>query len=334
MNAGCNTRGEVTGCQHMRRRAATPMEVILVVAAGVLVVGLLTPALRAASGRSRDTVCLANLNSIGVAVRTYAGERSHTLPGPVHAALYHNLDDYPYSQGQERFLPWLLRVAADASDIERMITCPTAAGVNPDSAFDHFYLATSRHVSPTHYALNNVGTITSDSGATSGARTTAPAYYFGFSPWLGASPEILELARRNPPRSFGEISNPQREWMIADAWYRKRSNPAFAELQQEGPFQTDWTGEALPHFAPHGARRQRSYLYTDSGQRAQQAADIRQRKADGVTNTLFFDGHVARVPSRTYTVAGFELLYGFSGTVNPAMLNPLPGSPAWQGIWH
>ena len=61
---------------------------------------------------------------------------------------------------------------------------------------------------------------------------------------------------------------------------------------------------------------------------------IRNRKSDGITNTLFFDGHAAGVPSRTYMVGAYEILYGFPGTVNPAQVNPPPSSVIWDGIWR
>jgi len=55
---------------------------------------------------------------------------------------------------------------------------------------------------------------------------------------------------------------------------------------------------------------------------------VRQNKSDGATNTLFFDGHAAGVPSRTLTRSGLELLYGFPGTVNP--YTPLPSQAIWR----
>jgi prepilin-type processing-associated H-X9-DG protein len=106
------------------------------------------------------------------------------------------------------------------------------------------------------------------------------------------------------------------------------------ELQQEGPYQHEWTGESLPNFAPHERRGSQNYSYTGTDARRAQSARIRLGKSDGITNTLFFDGHAAGVPSRTYVVGGWEFLYGFPGTVNPAQVNPPAGSVYWLGIWR
>jgi prepilin-type processing-associated H-X9-DG protein len=120
--------------------------------------------------------------------------------------------------------------------------------------------------------------------------------------------------------------------MIADAWYRQGSGPG--EWSQQGPYQISFTGEALPPFAPHGRRSTTGYVFSSSGNRAQQCSRIRSQMSDGVTNTLFFDGHAAPVPSRRYMVGYFDVLYGFPGTVNPAKMNPPPESLYWSGVWQ
>ena len=75
-------------------------------------------------------------------------------------------------------------------------------------------------------------------------------------------------------------------------------------------------------------------MYPNLTERQMAAIRIRQTQADGLTNTVFFDGHAAAVPSRTFTVNGFKLLYGFPGTVNPLLTTSL-GQMAWDsGTWE
>jgi prepilin-type processing-associated H-X9-DG protein len=304
-------------------RAFTLVELLALVALIALLVLTLAPSLRAAAGRSKTQVCLDNLRSLGVAVRLYA-EESGTLPGPLHPAVWHGMlrddDDPQYQYLRERQLAWRLRVALGSQITDRLITCPVMGDIVPDSSFDHFYEETGRPVYAAHYALNSYGAIGG------GTRNTDPSYYFGY---YGYFPDD-----DRPPIPLGAVRNADREWMIADAWYRPRVNAGFLELQQEGPYQWSWTGESLPNFAPHERRGSRNYSFTSSDARNSQSARIRNCKSDGITNTLFFDGHAAGVPSKTYLVGPWELLYGFRGTVNPAQIDPPPDSPAWDGVWR
>ena len=90
----------------------------------------------------------------------------------------------------------------------------------------------------------------------------------------------------------------------------------------------------MPNFAPHLRRFASNYTFTSTDTRDAESSSIRLSKSDGSTNTVFFDGHAASVPSQTYRVGGFEILYGFRGTVNPAKVDPPPSSPAWSGVWR
>lgn len=301
------------------KRAFTLTELVAVLAVGGAVTGLLTPALYDARERARATTCLDSLRQLGSAVHWY-NEVCGALPGPLHPAVYHGMDETltgdPAGEAQRnRHLTWKLRAVVGAAMNDRLVTCPTTARIDPDEQFAQ-YVTFGRLVRPTHYALNNPGT-SDGSGASGGARETSPANYFGLSnlPGYGSHPIVA-------------IPNPQREWLIADAWYRRSTNPAFPQLQQDGPYQLGWTGEALPNFAPHQRRTQAAYRYVTSAQRDAESSSIRAAKQDGVTNTLFVDGHASGIASRTLTVNGFELLYGFPGTVNPA--TPLPNGAIWR----
>ena len=151
--------------------------------------------------------------------------------------------------------------------------------------------------------------------------------YFGVSSWSASDAALLAIERQFPPRQLSKVQKTGEEWMIADAWYRKRTNASSPELQQEGPYQSDWTGEALPNFAPHGSRI-REYAFGSTGDRDSESSRIRSGKQDGKTNTVFFDGHAVPVKSRRLVANGFELLYGFPGTVNPRTIPP--GGAYWE----
>ena len=312
------------------KRAFTLTELVTIAAAGCLLLGLLMPALCAVGERNKTDVCLSNLHSLGLAVRMYA-EQDGKLPGRLHPAVSHETlePDYP-SPLQYRSLVWLLRNQLGETIDDRLITCPVMAEINPDANFTRFDMGTGRSVYPVHYAVNNWGPNSSDPNysISGGVRTTNPQYYFGF-----AAPYPTPGLPFDPVR-YGAVPNPDREWMLADAWYRS-VNTGYPELQQEGPYQSSWSGEALPNFAPHLRRIASVYSFTDSSGRTAASARIRQRKSDGSTNTAFFDGHAASVPSQSYVMpTGSVLLYGFPGTVNPAKINPPPSNLAWLGVWR
>lgn len=300
-----------------RMRAFTLTELVATVAAIGALLLVLVPALQAAGGRDDAAACLQNLHALGVAVRTYADEYG-TLPGPLSAAVLHDITAQTEEYFREQQLSWKLRSVLGNEIGDRLITCPTASALNPDANYVQYMLYTGRSVRPTHYAINNAGS----GGPGGGLRTTNPACYFGE---VGPPPTYEVLI---PPRRWGQITRPAEEWMIADAWYRPRTNPSSPELQQEGSFQTSLAGEALPYFAPHDRSAPESYVFTGSSARNSGCTKVRQNKSDGSTNTLFFDGHAAGVPSRTLTRSGFELLYGFPGTANPQ--TPLPAQAIWR----
>ncbi len=334
-----------------RSRAFTLIELLVVVAIIGLLISILLPSLARARRQAKSVKCLSNLRTLGQGVVTYASESRDGLPGPLHPAVYRNqgidaltnnpIRSYSYDFArwfQKRFLTYKLRrIFNDSESQANSITdqvsiCPALEQINPDSNFVDF--ASVRPVFPTDYVLNNVGVNTADeqSGSVNGFRVTNPSYYFGFSSYSQNDPQLLAIERNNPPKKLAKINRAAEEWMIADAWYRPRPNGGTPELQQEGPYQWGWTGVALPNFAPHFSGM--AYTPTaDDGARNVDSSRIRNGKDDGLTNTVFFDGHAKGVESKTYYVNGFALLYGFPGTVNPAMKSPPEGSAAWNGVW-
>jgi prepilin-type processing-associated H-X9-DG protein len=292
----------------------------VVVSIIALLIAILLPSLNKARQQAKSVICLSNLKSLSTGVTIYVADGpSGKLPGPLHPAVYRNqglkaLMEQSYCPmtyerarfEQERQLTWKLRTAfADSQSTrdsltDRVSTCPVAEAINPDANFKSFHSSTGKCVFPTHYVINNVGENAIDEGSAGGAlgnlRTTFPAQYFGFSPWAGAPLDVQQYAKDHPPLPVSRIKRVSAEWMIADAWYRPRTNPGRPELQQEGPYQWQWSGEALPNFAPHLQRHRKGYRY--SSNRNQQSSTIRSGKRDGRTNTAFFDGHAASVASK------------------------------------
>lgn len=339
--------------QSRHRNAFTLIELLVVVAIIALLISILLPSLAKAREHTKSVKCLANLRSTGQAVVTYSSEWLGFLPGPLHPAIYRNqsldylmsnpiknfgLDDALYQQ--TRFLSFKIRKQNNDSSggadtvTDRVTSCPTMDGINPDRNFQAYTQAVgSKYAFPTSYVINNVGANDPDSFApASGLRTTDPTYYFGYSPNSRGDQAQWEFAKKNPPKPLERIKRSAEEWMIADAWYRNRTNPISPVFQQEGPYQVGWTGEALPYFAPHFAKGNPSYRFSGSNERKNEASAARTSKVDGKTNTVFFDGHAEPVRSKTLKANNFELLFGFPGTVNT--YNPTNNPVVKQAYWE
>ncbi len=330
----------------IKRPAFTLIELLVVVAIIALLISILLPSLSRARRQAKSVICTTNLRTLGQGITTFATGNNDRLPGPLHPAVYRDqgiealtnptngLPPMSYDTAQwqqQRFLTHVLRQEfGDTDEMANSISdevsrCPIGDEVNPDENFVRFYEATGRSAYPTNYVVNTIH-LEDDSpqgGAVGGKRVTNPAHYFGWAKWA-------EDADHLPPQKLTAIQRPAEEWAVAEAWYRPKTG-GFEELQQEAPYQYDWTGHSLPNFAPHFSGK--VYDYTSADERDASSVRIREGKEDGETNTVFFDGHAAPVTSKTFMVAGFDLLYGFPGTVNPAMDSPDESSPVWQGVW-
>jgi prepilin-type N-terminal cleavage/methylation domain-containing protein/prepilin-type processing-associated H-X9-DG protein len=318
-------------------RAFTLIELLVVVAIIGVLLAILLPYLRQARAQARSVVCLSNLRSLGQGVISYT-TRSDRLPGHLHPALYrdqgtdaikndplYNYDAYY----QSRQLTFKLRQSFADSDsfknsiTDQVSTCPELVGIVPDSSFREYVNETGNHVYPTHYVINNIGTGNPDDpgaghgGAVDNQRWTDPQYYFGYSPNSPNDPKQIALMNKYPTNPIEKVKRQAEEWMLADAWYRSTPNAGFPEFQQEGPFQSAWTGNALPNFAPHFNKVGGTYIYPGDS-RTTDSARIRKGKLDGKTNTAFFDGHAEPVASKKLWLYGrpWGNVFGFPGTVN------------------
>jgi prepilin-type N-terminal cleavage/methylation domain-containing protein/prepilin-type processing-associated H-X9-DG protein len=340
--------------------AFTLIELLVVVAIISLLIAILLPTLQRAREQTKSVICTSHLRSLGQGVVTSAAENMDRLPGG-----YNNPDELPNglfpglyrNQGikalmenevrplsyqtarrlQERQLTYRLRRMFQDSDAaansitDEVSTCPVAASVNPDSNFARTPETVGYYVYPTHYVVNNVGTEGEQGGSVGNFRITNPPSYFGFSRY-DDTPHLRALEEKYPPQKLSKINRPAEEWMIADAWYRPSVSPQFQELQQEGPYQWEYSGKAFPNFAIHFSGR--VYEFIDINERRASSARIRDGKDDGETNTVFFDGHAEPVTSKTLTFSGWRLLYGFRGTVNPLMEAPPANHPVWSAPWE
>jgi prepilin-type N-terminal cleavage/methylation domain-containing protein/prepilin-type processing-associated H-X9-DG protein len=315
-------------------RGFTLVELLVVVSIIALLVAILLPSLTKARKQAMTVVCLSNIRAMGTGVTTYAAEYAGSLPGPLHPGAFRNMGKGdpsgkdPTEFQRQRQLVWKLRdtfrdrSALVGGTTDKLSTCPVMEQLVPLDAFFRartavFGTGSTGGVYPVHYCINNWGGVSSESSApdptNSYPRATKPSDYFGLSPADGGA--------GTAPVKVEAIPRASEEWAIADAWFRPRQNAA-KYPRQEGPFQTPYSGRFMPNFGPHMRRVSTRYdcerYAPDAGAtlRNQESVPIRGAKSDGLTNTAFFDGHAASVSSVRGAIGGFEIFYGFPGTVN------------------
>ncbi len=299
-------------------RAFTLIELLVVVSIIALLVSILLPSLSRARQQAQQVVCVTNLKQFATALQTYVVDSDGTLPGPLHPAVYRSLQEYAPGFWRERMLTWKLRAqfkdtggGFKDSATERVATCPVLLKIVPDSHFNSF----PRGVKPTHYVINSYGRGgVWDGGLSASVVGTKPAYYFGSS-----YPSANDADRQydKAPQRLGSIKNASAEWAVAEAWFRPRETTISPRLQQEGPYQVAWSGEAFPNFAPHMRKGGTgSYSFQSTDQRKIESARIVRSMSDGATSTAFFDGHAAPVKSKPMKFANMTIFYGFPGTRN------------------
>ncbi len=317
------------------RRGFTLVELLVVVSIIALLIAILLPSLKKAREQAKEVLCLTRTKAMGTGVLTYSAEYSGKLPGPLHPAVYRNqtLQSYQavgYSLAQAKYnrnrqLTWVIAEAmgqrggdsGTTNVTDDAATCPAMEGTYTDEHFERFYSETGKRVFPTHFALNNYGSESPEGNSSSSleltARKTNPPEYFGYSP-----PPGFPADTARSPQPLSRIPKASDEWMVADAWYRAQNIGSHAVLKlykQEGPYQSGWSGTALPYQPMHRVRN-RSVVTTDENQRDQIASRASNIKQDGVTPTIFFDGHSEAVASRALMHGDSEIMYGFPGTQN------------------
>ena len=81
---------------HLRRRAFTLVELLVVVAILAVLMALLLPTLASAREKGLRTACLSNLRQIGIAIRAYASDNEGNIPyGPKAPPFTSPFDLYP-----------------------------------------------------------------------------------------------------------------------------------------------------------------------------------------------------------------------------------------------
>ena len=311
----------------------TLVELLVVVSIIALLISILLPSLKKAREQAKATVCLSNLRALGQGIMLYATEYDGRLPGPLHPSLYREQTDQNYiDRGitdpdkikflKERQLTYkltsVMNQRGEAKHVnisDGVSTCPTVERILSEEQFDRFSANSGRPVFPFHYALNNYGDTSSDpdnDGFSDNVRKTNPPNYFGSSP-ASDSP-----ADPTSPATLARIKRTSDEWAVADAWYRTRVSP-FTFLQQDGTFQSNWSGSALTFAPPHRRSQPLTVFDNDTNARLTASRTFGAKEKDGYTQAVFFDGHAAATRSksaRAGTGGSFLLFHGFPGTVN------------------
>jgi prepilin-type N-terminal cleavage/methylation domain-containing protein len=312
-------------------RGFTLVELLVVVSIIALLISILLPSLKKAREQAKGTVCLSNLRALGQGIMLYATEYDGRLPGPLHPAVYreqtllgyNNPNPASVKYALERQLTYKLRSVmnqrGDAQKVnisDGVSICPTVERVLSVEHFEKYSANSGRPVFPFHYAINNYGDSSADpdnDGFSDNVRKTNPANYFGSSPAPGSSPD--PEADSTAPVTLSRIKRTSDEWAVGDAWYRTRTSP-FTFLQQDGTFQSNWSGAALTFAPPHRSTQPLTVFDNDTPARQTSSRTFGNKKKDGYTQAVYFDGHAAATRSKGLVTVGFTMFYGFPGTVN------------------
>ena len=274
------SRGQADG----QRWAFTLIELLVVVAIIALLISILLPSLAGAREQARSVQCLANLRSIGNGVWQYAQDYEGLLPGPLHPPVYRRTggdENWP-AMNPDTEQTWFLlaRVAPifTTSDefyryADRVATCGTAVGKNPDANFKPNINGNPNWSRPYNYLINSY-------------TNTEPKQYFGWTnigvTWTGwqnfyrQNPDNLSY---QPPKKIDKIRKPADEWAVGDAWWTFKR-----VMITPGNFQDTFLGTwQVPRNPPSDS----------SGMSHNPLPRAPYHRNGKGTNLVYFDGHGA-----------------------------------------
>jgi prepilin-type N-terminal cleavage/methylation domain-containing protein/prepilin-type processing-associated H-X9-DG protein len=270
---------------YKRRRATafTLIELLVVVAIIALLLTILMPALGRAREQARRASCASNLKQVTNGTAMYNMDHKTYLPGPIHPAM--ELETYQknnQTDWEEYHLPHFLRkyfgekTTSSGETTDEIGSCPTALRLSNTKLTNTYARGDYRR--PFTYAINNWSTELNSS-----FYGTDPGLYFGWPNWFwrGSPPRFvrntsLEGVRltQAPPKKFGVVRHPSREWALGDAFrYKTETIPPNKTRRARGQWQVG------------------TYQYSFVHENGEEMIPDRPCHSKGI-NVAMFDSHV------------------------------------------
>src|SRR5690242_3645959 len=100
----CRLRRAVAECPHVKRRAFTLVELLVVIGILALLVGMLLPSLAKARQAAQRVECLSNLREVSTSFRMYAMANHDHVPLGYRAGMAKQFNSMIYSGTSKRFV--------------------------------------------------------------------------------------------------------------------------------------------------------------------------------------------------------------------------------------